>query len=201
MGAVGRAIAQRLAGFDVHLLTSDPAPIDATLTSRWRLEHVSLEDLLLRGDVVMPLTHLTPQTFHMIDEKAIGRMKRGAWLVNVGRGSLVDEAAVARAIASGRLAGYAADVFEMEDWARPTRPRSIDPRLLSDTERTFFTPHLGSAVDAARCDIAMHAADSILDWLRGERPRGAINSVGGRAKTGTPPQSVESIHETVTQRN
>jgi len=177
MGAVGRAIAQRLAGFDVHMICSDPAPIDVTLASRLHLEHTSLEELLARSDVVMPLTHLVAQTFHMIDERAIGRMKPGAWLVNVGRGSLVDEAAVAEAIGRGRLAGYAADVFEMEDWAQPMRPRSIDPRLLADTTHTFFTPHLGSAVDSVRRDIAMHAADSILDWLRGEKPRGAINEI------------------------
>ena len=90
---------------------------------------------------------------------------------------MVDEEAIADTLESGQLAGYGADTFEMEDWAQPTRLRSIDLRLLSDTGRTFFTPHLGSAVDAVRRDIAMHAADSILDWLRGERPRGAINSV------------------------
>jgi phosphonate dehydrogenase len=177
MGAVGRAIAQRLAGFDVDLIYSDPVPVESAFASRWRLERANMEGLLSRSDVVMPLTHLTQQTFHMIDATAIGGMKPGAWLVNVGRGSLVDEAAVAEALARGQLAGYAADVFEMEDWALPIRPWSIDARLLDDTERTFFTPHLGSAVDSVRRDIAMYAADSVLDWLRGERPRGAINAI------------------------
>ena len=65
-------------------------------------------------------------------------MKPGAILVNPGRGSVVEEA-VATALSDSQLAGYAADVFEFEDWARPDRPRSIPKRLLDQTERTLFT--------------------------------------------------------------
>jgi len=79
-------------------------------------------------------------------------------------------------LASGHLAGYAADVFEMEDWARADRPRSIPQALLDDTDHTFFTPHLGSAVDEIRREIALEAARHILQALNGEKPDGAINS-------------------------
>jgi len=103
-------------------------------------------------------------------------MKPGSFLVNISRGSVVDEKAVADALASGHLAGYAADVFEMEDWARADRPCSIPQSLLEDTDHTFFTPHLGSAVDDARREIALEAARNILQALHGERPEGAINS-------------------------
>ena len=105
-------------------------------------------------------------------------MKPGAILVNPGRGSVVDEEAVATALSDGQLAGYAADVFEFEDWARPDRPRSIPKRLLDQTERTLFTPHIGSAVVDVRKAIEAEAATSILEALRGERPSGAINDVG-----------------------
>ena len=81
---------------------------------------------------------------------------------------------VADALTAGRLGGYAADVFELEDWARADRPRAIDPRLLAH-RRTLFTPHLGSAVDRVRCDIAMRAAEGIAEALAGGRPRDAIN--------------------------
>jgi phosphonate dehydrogenase len=102
-------------------------------------------------------------------------MKPGAFLVNVGRGSVVDEAAVADALESDRLAGYAADVFEFEDWARPDRPRAIEPRLLAQPSRTLFTAHQGSAVDAVRRDIAMAAARAVVQALNGEVPDGALN--------------------------
>lgn len=108
-------------------------------------------------------------------------MKPGAVLVNTGRGSVVDEEAVADALASGRLAGYAADVFEFEDWARADRPRAIPQRLLDDKERTLFTPHLGSAVGDVRLAIEHEAAMNILQALRGETPAGAINRPSARA--------------------
>ncbi len=89
--------------------------------------------------------------------------------------SVVDEDAVAAALESGSLAGYASDTFEMEDWARADRPRSVSPRLLQQTGRTLFTPHLGSAVARVRLEIEHAAATNILQALRGERPEGAIN--------------------------
>jgi phosphonate dehydrogenase len=103
---------------------------------------------------------------HLIDRSAIAAMKPGARLVNVGRGSTVDEGAVADALEDGRLAGYAADVFEMEDWGLPDRPRRVDPRLLAHPA-TVFTPHLGSAVDEVRLAIALRAADNVIDVLTG----------------------------------
>jgi len=101
-------------------------------------------------------------------------MKPGAQFVNVGRGSVVDEVAVAEARASGRLAGYAADVFEMEDLSRADRPREIPALLLAQRERTVFTPHLGSAVTEVRKEIERAAALNIVDVLQGRRPRNAV---------------------------
>ena len=102
-------------------------------------------------------------------------MKDGAYLINACRGSVVDEEAVTEALATGKLAGYAADVFEMEEWARADRPRAIPSRLLADTTRTLFTPHIGSAVDNVRLAIETEAATNILQALAGEVPQGAIN--------------------------
>jgi lactate dehydrogenase-like 2-hydroxyacid dehydrogenase len=67
--------------------------------------------------------------------------------------------------------GYAADVFEMEDWARADRPRFLPQALLENIDHTFFTPHLGSAVDEIRRDIALEAARHILQALNGENRR------------------------------
>ena len=86
--------------------------------------------------------------------------------MNVGRGSVVDEIAVARALRSGRLGGYAADVFAFEDLSILERPAGIPPELPAPDLPTLFTPHLGSAVDEARMAIALSAAQSLQDHLR-----------------------------------
>jgi len=164
-GAVGRALATRLQGFSCQLQYSDPAAGGS----------VELDALLASSDFLLPLLPLNATTFHLINKQVLAQMKPGSYLINVSRGSVVDEEAVADALESGRLAGYAADTFEMEDWARRDRPRAIAPRLLRMKDRTLFTPHLGSAVVSARRAIERAAAGNILQALRGERPSGAIN--------------------------
>ena len=176
MGAVGQAIARRLSGYDMRLLYTDPQPLSRDMELRMGLNEVSLEILLSLSDYVIPMVPMNRDTLHLIDDAALSQMKRGAFLINTCRGSVVDEAAVIRALADGRLSGYAADVFEMEEWVRADRPRAIPQALLDDTERTLFTPHLGSAVDEVRLRIAMEAAQNILQALAGERPQGALNA-------------------------
>lgn len=169
MGAVGRAIAARLAGFGCRILGVDPgrdAPDGVAA--------VDLNVALTASDYLILAVPLTSATFHLIGREALKRMKPGVLLINIGRGSVVDEAAVADALDGGVIGGYAADVFEMEDWALESRPRSIDPRLLAHP-LTLFTPHLGSAVDRVRLEIAMQAADDIAAVLAGKRPRFAVN--------------------------
>jgi phosphonate dehydrogenase len=176
MGAVGQAVARRAVGLEMKVLYEDIVPLSKEKEEAWGLTHVPLEDLLAKSDFLMPLVPLKADTFHLIDSRTIARMKPGSYLINICRGSVVDEEAVARALASGHLAGYAADVFEMEDWAREDRPRSIPQALLDDTDHTFFTPHLGSAVDEVRREITLEAARHILQALHGQKPAGAINS-------------------------
>jgi phosphonate dehydrogenase len=169
MGAVGRAIAKRLSGFGCRILGVDPnrdTPAGVTGSD--------LRAALAASDVVILALPLGADTFHMMGRDALKRMRHGALLINVGRGSVVDEKAVADALADGMLGGYAADVFEMEDWARAARPRAIEPRLLTHPA-TLFTPHLGSAVDRVRREIALQAADDIAEALSGRAPRRAIN--------------------------
>lgn len=176
MGAVGRAIAKMLQGFDVKIFYYDPVVLSEEESEKLRVSYASFEYVIGNSDFVVPMVPLTPYTKHMFNDKTISKMKAGSFLVNVCRGSVVDEHAVARALASGHLAGYAADVFEMEDWARADRPREIPKELIENTEQTVFTPHIGSAVDSIRREIAMQAARSIIQALNGEIPDGAINN-------------------------
>lgn len=172
MGAVGQAIARRLGGFDGRLRYYDPkGPVaDARLG-----ESVSLASLLANSDFIIVVAPLDRGSRHLIDREAIAQMRHDVRIINVGRGSVVDEGAVADALVAGRIGGYAADVFEFEDWALPDRPGSIDQRLLDASSKTLFTPHLGSAVDATRRKIVLSAADSILQHLSGARPDHALN--------------------------
>jgi phosphonate dehydrogenase len=175
MGAIGQAVARRAAALDMKVLYNDIVPLSEEKEKAWGFSHVSLEELLAKSDYLMPLLPPKPDTFHLINGQTIARMKPGSFLINISRGSVVDETAVADALASGHLGGYAADVFEMEDWARKDRPGSIPQFLLQNSDRTFFTPHLGSAVDEIRREIALEAARNILQALSGDKPSGAIN--------------------------
>jgi phosphonate dehydrogenase len=177
-GAVGRAIAQRLAGFGCRLLWADLRQPESDVVAG--AHRVALGELLIESDFLFAAVPLTPETLHLIDAAALARMKPSALLINAGRGSVVDEVAVAAALSEGQLGGYAADVFEMEDWARRDRPRSIPAALLAEEAPTVFTPHLGSAVDRVRRDIAMAAARDIIAVLEGARPANAINHPQGR---------------------
>jgi len=168
LGQVGRAVARRLAGFGCRLIGHEPAapPPPEVLA-------VSFNELLSASDAIVLALPLTGQTRHLIGQEALAAIQPTALLVNVARGSLVDEAAVAEALEQERLGGYAADVFEMEDWALPDRPREISPRLLAHP-RTVFTPHLGSAVAETRRAIEAAAVDALEAFFAGRPVPGRV---------------------------
>ena len=175
MGSLGKAVAKRLSAFESRLLYYDPVQLSPNEEQELSVISLSFHDLLAIGDFVVLAVPLNADTLGLVDATALACMKPGSYLINPARGSVVDEIAVANSLISGHLGGYAADVFEMEDWARADRLSRIPQKLLDLSDRTFFTPHLGSAVEAARREIAMEAARNIVDALRGKRPRAAIN--------------------------
>ena len=143
----------------------------------WGLTRTTQDELLAQSDFVVPMVPMTPQTIHLMNANTIGQMKHGSFLINACRGSVVDEQSVIEALASGQLAGYAADVFEMEEWTRADRPQRIPQALLDNTVQTFFTPHIGSAVDEVRLEITLKAARNIVQALQGKRPADALNDL------------------------
>ena len=177
LGLVGRAVAERLKGFGMNLVYSDEISLPPDEEEQLGLTKVTFSGLLDSSDIVIPLLPLTDRTFHLFDRNALARMKKGSYLVNACRGSVVDEMAVVESLEKRHLAGYAADVFEMEDWIRPDRPRSIPKALLENTAQTFFTPHLGSAVDDVRIEIERYCARSIFQALDGKIPEGKVNDI------------------------
>jgi phosphonate dehydrogenase len=169
LGLVGRAIVDRLAGFGcAQILGVDPAARHPAARS------VALDEALAVSQFVFLAVPLTPSSRGLIDARRLAHARPGQWLVNVGRGSVVDEEAVAAALQAGHLGGYASDVFACEDWGLPDRPRQV-PAALLDAPRTLFTPHLGSAVQDVRLAIEHRAADNLLAVLDGQAPFDRIN--------------------------
>ncbi len=170
LGRVGRAIVERLQGFGcARILGVDTGTAPPGVTA------VSLNDAMAQADYVFVAVPLTAQSLHLIDAAQLALAKPGQLMINVGRGSVVNEDAVADALYAGKLAGYAADVFACEDWGLADRPTTISPRLLAHPA-TLFTPHIGSAVRRVRIAIEHRAADNIIAVLEGRTPPDAINA-------------------------
>ncbi|NLV32614.1 MAG: D-glycerate dehydrogenase [Acidobacteria bacterium] len=168
-GRIGSAVARRARGFDMKVLYCNRSPRPG-LESELGARKVPLEELLAEADFVSLHLPLTPETRHLIDARALALMKPTACLINTGRGPLVDEAALVEALAAGRPAGAALDVFEREP--------EVHPGLLARDD-VVLTPHIGSATVSARARMAEMAAENLLAGLRGERPP---NLVGGDAR-------------------
>ncbi len=132
-------------------------------------ERNELEDLLRAADIVTLHTPLTPGTRHLIDAERLAMMKPSAFLINTARGEVVDEAALAAALAEGRLAGAGLDVFTEE----PVDP--ANPLLGSD--RVVLSPHVAGATNESRVRIFQAAMDNLMRFLRGEKPLHVVNGV------------------------
>jgi phosphonate dehydrogenase len=178
MGQLGQAIARRLTGFEATLVYYDERPLSGDIEQALSVSYRSLEEAAGESDVLVIALPLTDGTRHIIGSALIPRMRPGAFVVNVGRGSVADEDAMASALEAGQVGGYAADVFAMEDWLLPGHPAAIPPRLLRHP-RTLFTPHLGSAVDDVRRRMSMQAARQVRQALEGKRPDNAVNRPAG----------------------
>jgi D-3-phosphoglycerate dehydrogenase / 2-oxoglutarate reductase len=166
LGKIGMAVAERARGLGMTLLGSDPFVTREQAALRG-VELVELEALLERSDAVTVHVPLGRGTTGLLDAKAISRMKPTAFVLNVARGGVVDEAAVAAALREGRLGGAGIDVFEQE-------PPTGSPLL--DAPNTVLTPHLGASTAEAQVAVAEEIAEQVLDVLAGRAARYAVNA-------------------------
>jgi glyoxylate reductase len=159
-GRIGQAVARRAAGFELRLLYASPREMAFPGARR-----VSLDELLAESDFVSIHTPLTPATENLMSRARIFAMKRGAVLLNTARGGVVDDAALADALAQGHLAAAGLDVFRDE-------PRV--PEAYRGLANVVLTPHLGSGSRETRAAMARMVLDELERVARGEPPRYAV---------------------------
>jgi glyoxylate reductase len=164
-GRIGQALARRAKGFAMDIAYHDQyrnEDAERELGARY----LDLEELLRASDFVSIHTPLTPETTHLIGAKELSSMKREAVLVNTSRGPVVDEAALADALAESRIFAAGLDVYENEP--------EVHPKLL-ELENVVLAPHIGSASIETRDKMAALAAENLATVLRGEQPKTPVN--------------------------
>jgi glyoxylate reductase len=155
-GRIGQAVAGRASAFGMHVAYAGRRDLGVS-----GAEFMSFDRLLISSDVVSLHVPLTNETRHLIDKRAIARMKRSAYLINTARGPVVDEEALAWALQQHLLAGAALDVYENEP--------AVHPDLLG-LENVLLVPHLASGTTETRLAMASLAVDNVVAVLRGRPP-------------------------------
>ncbi len=166
-GAIGQAVARRAKGFGMTILYHGPRrkpDAESALGAGFRAE---LESLLAEADVVSLNCPLTEATYHLMDAETLATMKPGAVLINTGRGALVDESALVEALTSGHLGGAGLDVFEFEP--------AVSPELQA-LDNVTLLPHIGSATEECRTDMALRAIANIRAWRDAGEPLDACTA-------------------------
>ena len=166
-GAIGQAVARRAGGFGMRILYVTRKGPDPAATNPVGAECVDLARLLRESDFISIHVPLTESTRHLIGAHELAAMKSTAIIVNTARGPVIDQAALAAALQTGRIAGAALDVTETE----PIDPG--DPLL--KLSNVVITPHIGSASFATRLRMADLAVDNLLEVFAGRLPRRCAN--------------------------
>lgn len=164
-GRIGQRVADRARGFEMKVVAYDPF-LDATVARKLDVELLPLDDLLARADVITFHTPLTKESRNLLNRERIAKMKKGALVVNCGRGGVIDEEALLEALESGHLGGAALDVFAEEP------PKDL--RLVRH-KRVVATPHLGAQTVEAQERISIETAQMVLAALSGSPEVAAVN--------------------------
>ncbi len=167
MGRIGQGIAKRGAlGFGMKVIYHNRSRLDAALESACEASYVSKQELLKTADHLMLVLPYSPESHHSIGAAELALMKPTATLVNIARGGIVDDAALAAALRDKRIAAAGLDVFEGEP--------KVHPDLLT-VPNVVLTPHIASATLPTRLAMANLAADNLIAFLGGNKPLTPIN--------------------------
>ena len=168
-GRIGQLVAERLKGFGMEILAYDPY-VSAQKAGQLGARLVTLDELLAEADFISIHLPKTAETLGLIGKDALAKAKKGVIIVNAARGGIVDEAALADAIASGHIGGAGLDVFASE-------PTTVSP--LFDHESVVVTPHLGASTEEAQEKAGISVAKSVRLALAGDIVPDAVNVAGG----------------------
>jgi D-3-phosphoglycerate dehydrogenase len=167
LGPIGSEVARRGLGLDMRVLAHDPYVAEERIRSLGA-ETADFEGLIATSDFISVHVPMTAATKGMLGSEQFARMKDGVRILNVARGGIIDEAALAAAVQAGKVAGAAIDVYTAE-------PVVVDNPLLGDP-RIITTPHLGASTAEAQERVAVDVAEQIVDVLSGRPARYAVNA-------------------------
>ena len=166
MGRIGKAVASRAQPFKLKTVYTDPKRLTPDDEKKYKARYLPLDELLKTSDIITIHTALTKKTHHLISRKNINLIKNQAMLINVSRGPVVEEKALAQALEKGDLWGAGLDVYENEP--------KIEERLLS-LDNVVLLPHIGSASYETRLKMSMMAAKNLVQVLSRKKPINPVN--------------------------
>lgn len=180
LGAVGKAVAQRLSGFGGRIIAVEPAP-DVAVCQRLNIQVMSLSEMLPLADFVSVHAPLTKSTHHLLGAPELALLRRGAIVVNTSRGSLIDQAALVAVLKTGHVAFAGLDVFESE----PLLPN--DP--IAQLPNVVLTSHMAAFTQHAVARMTEQVACGLVDLASGRVPDGCVNAeifTNSRTRTDRP---------------
>jgi D-3-phosphoglycerate dehydrogenase len=163
-GSIGRYLALLTRALGMEVLVADPFAIPNDLT----IQHVSLDELMTQADYVVCLAIANEQTENLINASALAKMQSHAFFINLSRGNLVDEAALAAALRENRIAGAAMDVGRAPD--------QMPSAALAKLPNVIATPHVGGLTPQAIEHQALETVRQVAAIIKGEAPVGAVNT-------------------------
>jgi D-3-phosphoglycerate dehydrogenase len=167
-GRIGTAMAMRSRGWNMRILYTTQSSRNAVLEETLGAKRVDLETLLKESDFISLHTPLSEKTRHLIGSREFSIMKRTAYLINTGRGAVIDEVALVNALRNKQIAGAGLDVYEEEPKLKPG---------LAELDNVVLTPHLGSATVETRTKMSLMVAENIIAVLNKQKPKNCINPV------------------------
>jgi D-3-phosphoglycerate dehydrogenase / 2-oxoglutarate reductase len=165
LGRVGQIVADRAAGLKMNIIAHDPF-IYPEVALQMGISLMPLDEIFAKSDFITVHSPLSKETRHLIDARALAKMKAGVFLINCARGGIVNEKDLYDALKSGKVAGAAIDVFEEE----PTKNMA-----LIQLDNVICTPHLGASTDEAQTNVAIAIAQQIAAYFASGEIKGAVN--------------------------